>query len=221
MNTDKTNNSYRRLSAFIGGRLFFSHLRRARSTRSASSCGTNRAKERNDEVLQDQREAGSSEAEDGGHLAGGAEDDKQDDYCAEELYAELEDDVQGFHAALVELGTIDEMAGERVEQDHADQNAGDPCGRLQQQMQHDSMLQKYLRGPLAVNARELLLTLGAVVADAEKLAERAPPFHAGEPSGLVRARSGRGGGFELVCEVHVLGRESDDVTLSLPQGLLD
>src|ERR1019366_10124301 len=64
------------------------------------------AKERNDEVLQDQREAGSSEAEDGGHLAGGAEDDEQDDYCAEELYAELEDDVQGFHAALVELGTI-------------------------------------------------------------------------------------------------------------------
>src|ERR1039458_10143353 len=43
--------------------------------------------------------------------------------------------VQGFDAAPVELGTIDEMAGERVEQDHADQNEGDPCGRLQQQMQ--------------------------------------------------------------------------------------
>ena len=51
-------------------------------------------------------------------------------------------------------------------------------------MQHDSMLQKYLSGPLAIDARELLLTLGAVVADAEKLAERAPPFQAGEPPGL-------------------------------------
>src|ERR1035438_5979444 len=123
--------------------------------------------------------------------------------------------MQGFHAALVELGTIDETAGERVEEDHADQNAGDQCGRLQQQMQYDSMLQKYLRGPLAVNARELLLTLGAVVADAEKLAERAPPFQAGEPSGLVQAGSGRGGGFDLVCEVRVLGGESDDVSLPI------
>src|ERR1019366_8146261 len=50
------------------------------------------AKERNDEVLQDQREPGSGEAKDGGHLARSAEDDKQDDQCAEQLYAELEDD---------------------------------------------------------------------------------------------------------------------------------
>src|SRR5664280_3764323 len=88
-------------------------------------------------------------------------------------------------------------------------------------MQYDSMLQKYLRGPLAVNAGELLLTLDAIVADAEKLAERATPFQAGEPCGLVQARSGRRGGFDLVCEVRMLGRESDYVSLSLPQGLLD
>ena len=146
------------------------------------------AKERNDEVLQDKRESGSGEAEDGGHLAGGAEDDEQDDQRAEELYAEFEDDVQGLDAAPVELGTIDEMAGECVEEDHADQNEGDQCERLQQQMQYDSMLQKDLRGPLAVNARELLLTLDAIVADAENLAERTLPFQAGEACGLVRGR---------------------------------
>src|ERR1035437_9401217 len=129
--------------------------------------------------------------------------------------------MQGFDAALVELGMVDEMADERVEEDHADQNEGNQCERPQQQMQYDSLLQKYLRGPFAVNSRELLLTLGAVVADAENLAERAPPFQAGEPCRLVQARSGRRGGFELVCEVRMLGRESDDVSLSLPQGLLD
>ena len=176
------------------------------------------AKERNDEVLQDQRESGSGETEDGGHLAGGAEDDKQDDQYAEQLYAEFEDDVQGFDAAPVEFRTIDEMAGQRVEENHADQNEGDQCERPQQQMLYDSMLQKYLRRPLAVNARELLLALDAIVADAENLAERAPPFQAGE---LVQAGSGRRGGLDLVCEVRMLGRESDYVGLSLPQGLLD
>jgi hypothetical protein len=88
-------------------------------------------------------------------------------------------------------------------------------------MLYDSMLQKYLRGPVAVNARELVLTLDAIVADAENLAERAPPLQAGEPGGLVQVRSGRGGGFELVGEVRMLGGESDNVRLSLPQGLLD
>src|ERR1035441_4140997 len=73
------------------------------------------AKERNDEVLQDQGESGSGEAKNGGHLAGSAEDDEQDDQHAEELYAELEDDVQGLDAAPVDLSTIDEKAGERVE----------------------------------------------------------------------------------------------------------
>src|SRR5579862_2237640 len=43
------------------------------------------AKERNDEVLQDKRESGSGEAEDGGHFAWGAEDNKQDDQHAEEV----------------------------------------------------------------------------------------------------------------------------------------
>src|ERR1039457_542065 len=113
------------------------------------------------------------------------------------------------------------MAGERVEEGHADQNEGDPCEGPPQEMLHDSMLEKYLRGPLAVNARELLLTLDAIVADAEDLAERAPPFQAGEPGGLVQTGSGRGGGFELICEVGMLGGERDGVRLSLPQGLLD
>src|ERR1035438_4544202 len=123
------------------------------------------AKERNDEVLQDQRESGSSEAEDGGHLAGGAKDDKQDDQCPQELYAQFEDDVQRFDAAPVEFGTVDEMAGERVEEDRADQNEGDPCERPQHQMQEDATLQKYLRRPLPVNDRELLLTSDAIGAD--------------------------------------------------------
>src|ERR1035438_8453781 len=123
------------------------------------------AKERNDEVLQDQRESGSSEAEDGGHLAGGAKDDQQDDQCPQELYAQFEDDVQRFDAAPVEFGTVDEMAGERVEEDRADQNEGDPCERPQHQMQEDATLQKYLRRPLPVNDRELQLTLDAIGAD--------------------------------------------------------
>src|ERR1035438_1530613 len=105
------------------------------------------------------------------------------------------------------------MTGERVEQDHADQNEGYPCGRLQQQMQDDSMLQEYVRGPLAVNAGELLLTLDAIVADAENLAERAAPFQSGEPGGLVQGRSGRGGGFELRSVTGYLSPTSGSIEL--------
>ena len=46
-------------------------------------------------------------------------------------------------------------------------------------------------------------------------------FRLASLAGLVQARSGRAGGFDLVCEVRMLGRESDYVGLSLPQGLLD
>ena len=140
------------------------------------------AKERDDEILQDQRQPGRGEAEDRRHLAGGAEDDKQHDQCANELYAEFEDDVQRLDAAPVKLGTLDVMTGKSVEEDHADQNEKDERERLQQQMRCDSLLQQDLRGPLAVNTRELLLALGAIVTDAEHLAERIQPSQAGEGS---------------------------------------
>jgi len=179
------------------------------------------AEERNDEVLQDQREPGGGQANDRGHFVGSAEDNEQDAQRAKELDAEFEDDVQGVNAAAVEFRAIDEMAGECIQEDHADQNEGNQRERLQYHMQHNPMLQQYLRGPLAVNAHELLLALQAVATDAENLAQRRPALQAAEPLRPVEAGSGRGGGFDPVGKVGVLDREHSRIGLRLLQGLLD
>ena len=59
---------------------------------------------------------------------------------------------------------------QRIAEHHADEDESDQRQRLQNQMQHDAVLQEHLSGPLAVNCGKLLLGLNAVVIDAEELA---------------------------------------------------
>ena len=182
------------------------------------------AEEGDDEVLHDNRKAGSGKAKDGGHLARDAEDDQEDEHHPGELYAQLEDDPQRVRAAPVERGPLDVMYGESVQQQNADEDEGNQSEGLQDEMKHDAMLQRQLRGPLLINAGELLVGFDAVVVDGQKLAPRAAVLERRKGDGLVRGAGLRASG--LGGAGHLLGRlmfrgERGGVRVGLFHGLLD
>ena len=63
-----------------------------------------------------------------------------------------------------------EAAHQAVAGDHAQDDEEDELERLQDEVEDDAVLQAHLRGPLAVDARQLLIGLNAVIVDRENLA---------------------------------------------------
>src|SRR5271165_1211029 len=180
------------------------------------------SKESQDESLQCNRESGSRQAQDCGHLRWHAKDDEQDEQKAQELHAEFRKRAQCAHAPPVKRGTIHEAAHKLVAQNDANEDNGDQSKRLQDKMQQDPVLQKHLVRPLAVNGGELLLRLNPVVINAEKLALLALRSQAGKSRLGIRCCAGRSRGYiGLRFQGIVLSGKAGGVRLRLPPCLLN
>ncbi len=152
-----------------------------------------------------------------------AEDDQQNEHHADNLNRQLENAAQRLSLPAIERRMGHQLPHQRVAEHHADQDEEDQREGAKNQMQHDAVLQEHLRGPFAVDRRELLLGLNAIVVDAEDLALGASIFQSRASLELVCRTVcrtwplGIGLGFERI----VRGGQGGDILLRFLLRLLD
>ena len=138
------------------------------------------AEEGEDEVLEDDGEACGSEAEDGGDLAGCAEDDEEHKAKRDDLDAEGGDGAQSVEAAPVHVWNGRGGLRTPVERSTPQRRMkAIQRERLQCEMADDAVLELHLREPFGVDGGELVLGLELVLDDVVHLGEGVGLAHAG------------------------------------------
>src|SRR3984885_4254231 len=184
------------------------------------------AEEGEDEVLEDDGEARGSEAEDGGDLAGRAEDDKEHQTERNDLESESGDRAESMEATAIHGCGVEEGSHANGDECAAEKDEGYPCEGFEREMADDAVLELNLREPFGVDGGGLGLGFELVFGDVVHMGEEVGLLHTGYASFrcfvLSVGRVDRGcRGSGLLFEVIMFGGKTSDVGVGVGFGLTD